>query len=104
MAAAAQSDMLLPSFEHHPSSAVTLLVGPDEQPMLAYEYHITQASEFFRVTLKKQWLEGQTRIIKLPEAEPATMAHYLTYLYERSLPTHKLTKDVVATIGLSQEP
>lgn len=60
---------------------MTLLVGPNEQKMIAYGSQLIQASQFFAAAMKKEWAEGQTRIIKLSEECPATMAHYLAYSY-----------------------
>lgn len=69
---------------------LTLLVGEDEQKMIAHSMHLTQDSEFFAAALKIEWEEGQTRIIKLPEESTATMAHYLSYLYGRILSTEDI--------------
>ena len=34
--------------------AVTLLVGSDEQPLIAHETYITRNSEFFKAAMKKE--------------------------------------------------
>jgi hypothetical protein len=73
-----------------PDSTVTLLVGPNEQKMIAYGSQLTQDSHFFAAALKKEWTEGQTRTIKLPEECPATMAHYLAYSYGGKLFTEDI--------------
>lgn len=72
------------------NGTVTLLVGEDEQKMIAHSIHLTQDSEFFAAALKKEWAEGQTRIIKLPEEDTASMAHYLSYLYGGKLSTEDI--------------
>lgn len=46
---------------------VTLLVGPNEHEIAVYGIFLTRSSEFFKAALKKEWVEGQTRVIKLPE-------------------------------------
>lgn len=72
------------------NGTVTLLVGEDEQKMIAHSMHLTQDSEFFAAALKTEWEEGQKRIIKLPEENTATMAHYLSYLYGGRLSTEDI--------------
>lgn len=73
-------------------STVTLLVGTDEEPLIAHESYITKNSEFFQAAVKKEWAEGQTRVIKLPEDDVETMTNYLTFTYSCELPTSKLVK------------
>jgi hypothetical protein len=64
-------------------------------------FHVTQVtcrtarlitfSQPFRAALKKQWTEGQTRVIRLPEESPESVQQYVAYLYGRGLPTRYLT-------------
>lgn len=75
--------------------AVTLLVGLSEQKILAYRSHLIRDSQFFAVATKKEWVEGQTHTIKLPEEDPAAVAHYLSYLYTGKF----FTEDTTATVG-----
>lgn len=75
--------------------AVTLLVGRSEQKMLAYSSHLIRDSQFFAAAMKKEWVEGQTRTIKLPEEDRATIAHYLSCLYTGKI----FTEDITATVG-----
>lgn len=70
---------------------VTLLVGFDEEPLVAHESYLTRNSEFFKAAMKKEWAEGQIRVIKLPEDDLATMVDYLAFTYSRDLPTLHLT-------------
>jgi hypothetical protein len=62
-------------------SMMTLLVGQDEQAMVVHVNHLTRDSEFFAAAMKKEWVEGQTRVIRLPEEYPDIVAHYLSFLY-----------------------
>ena len=66
---------------------ITLLVGPDEQELVAHEEYLTGHSAFFEAALKKEWAEGQTRTIKLPEEKPDIVAYYLKFIYSKELPT-----------------
>ena len=78
---------------------VTLLVGLDEAPLFVHESYLTKNSEFFQAAMKKEWVEGQTRVIKLPEDHLATMTDYLTFTYSSDLPTSKLIKGAPAQVS-----
>ena len=73
-----------------PGNMITLLVGPEEQAMVVHGDCLSRYSEFFTAALKKEWREGQSRIIKLPEETPPLMGYYIEHLYGGPLPTHKL--------------
>lgn len=77
--------------------AVTLHVGPTEHAILAHGNFISRRSEFFKAALKKEWAEGQTRVIKLPDEDPQVMTHYLSYTYSKCLPTDIFTADFMGT-------
>ena len=66
--------------------AVTLVVGPEEKEMFVHGTYMTKGSDFFKAALKKEWTEGHTRVIKLPEQTPEIMAHFLTFVYHGQLP------------------
>ncbi|KAK4501001.1 hypothetical protein PRZ48_006807 [Zasmidium cellare] len=42
---------------------------------------LVKSSEFFRGACNKEWKEGQTKVIKLPETAPEAFEVYLQYLY-----------------------
>lgn len=81
-----------PALNFSADNVVTLLVGPDEEKLLVHEHRLSH-SAFFGAALKKEWLEGQTRVIKLPVEAPVFMAHYIEYAYRGKLPTHIYTTD-----------
>lgn len=74
------------------NDTITLLVGPQEHEMMAYGSYISR-SDFFRVALKKEWTEGRTRTIKLPEEEPEIVEQYLDYVLGKGLPTDSTKMD-----------
>jgi hypothetical protein len=84
----------------HPDNLVTLLIGQEEEKMVVCEAYLFRDSAFFRTALKKQWSEGQSRVIKLPEETTVHMEHYVEYVFSGKLPTH----DVAAKITFSHEP
>ena len=71
---------------HH---AVTLLVGESQTEFTVHEHYLTCTSEFFAAALKRAWVEGQTRTVKLPEKNPIHFAYYLDWIYTRKLPTSR---------------
>jgi hypothetical protein len=80
---------LTSAFAQH--GTVTLLVAFDGEPLVAHESYLTKNSEFFQAAMKKEWAEGQTRVIKLPEEDVAIMTSYLTAIYGCQLPTSTMT-------------
>jgi hypothetical protein len=70
---------------------VTLLVGSDVELLVAHKSFITRDSKFFKAAMKKEWVEGQTHIIKLPKEDVAMMTSYLTFTYTSELPTSTMT-------------
>jgi hypothetical protein len=74
------------SYDFSPDDAVTLIVGLGQKRMLVHSAYLTRDSDFFKAALKKEWVEGETRVIKLPEEDPERMAHYMTYVYHKKLP------------------
>jgi hypothetical protein len=76
-----------PAFMFDQTDVVTLHVGPTDHVMIAHASYITHNSDFFKAALKKEWLEGQTRVIKLPDDRPDVVSHYLYYTYSKALPS-----------------
>ncbi|KAM0715782.1 hypothetical protein Q7P37_008296 [Cladosporium fusiforme] len=72
------------------SDAVTLIVGTEIHEMLVHGNIISRESAFFKSALRKEWREGQTRVIHLPADRPAVMQGYINFLYTKRLPTSHL--------------
>jgi hypothetical protein len=89
-----------PAYDLNLNDTVILLVGPEEQKMLVHAHQITVHSEFFAAALKKEWVEGQTREIKMREKQPEIMAYYIEHVYFGKLPTDIYTP---ASPGLEKE-
>jgi len=80
------------NFSH--DDAVTLVVGPEKTKMTVHGAYLARDLEFFKAALKKEWVEGQTQVIKLPEEDPKTMAHYMSFVYHNKLPfEHMIPKE-----------
>jgi hypothetical protein len=66
-------------------------VGLEHHKIVVHEHYITRTSEFFATTLKKDWIEGQSRVIELREEIPELVKYYCDYIYSGKLPTKVFT-------------
>lgn len=88
--------MAKPALSLRKEDLVTLLVGPHEEQLAAHESCITRNSDFFKAAMKKEWIEGQTRTITLPEeTSTESFVNYLNFSYHGKLPT----EDIKACFG-----
>lgn len=88
---AVDESTLSPDTSFHPSSMVTRLVGPEEQEMTVHGDRLVRNSAYSRAALREEWLEDQTRVIKLVDESTEIMRHYIEYVYSGKPPTHDLT-------------
>jgi hypothetical protein len=86
MAATGESH-LAAVFDFNDEDLVTLLVGPEQKKMVVHGTYLAHDSDYFKAALKKEWTEGQTRTISLPERCPGVMAEYISYTYSKDLST-----------------
>jgi hypothetical protein len=61
--------------------------------MVVYGTYLSRDCAFFKAALKKQWSEGQSRVIKPPEDTPLHMEYYIEHMYGGKLPTHTLQSE-----------
>ena len=62
-----------------------VLVGSEEKLFQVHEDVLRSNSEFFAAALKKEWTEGQTRVVKLPEESEHHFCRYVQYLYSGTI-------------------
>lgn len=60
---------------------VTVVVGKEGKRFTLHQDAVCAKSKFFRAACSKEWLEGQERIVRLPETEVATFHEYCTWIY-----------------------
>lgn len=89
------------SFDY--SDAVELHVGPEKHVLLAFAKFLVRDSAFFEMALKKEWIKGQTRVIKLPEELPHVISHYLEYTYSKRLPSELVKEQPASYLELLAE-
>jgi hypothetical protein len=88
---AARNTVPPPTHKFTTDNLVTLDVGPSHHKIIVHKHSITRTSQFFAAALKKDWTEGQTRTLDLPEEIPEHMEYYCEYLYSDELPTKGFT-------------
>jgi hypothetical protein len=83
-----------PSFKYTCKDLITLIVGPEQQKLVAHGHRLTRTSQFFTTELQKELLEGQARTIHFAEEQVDTVTRYLDFVYGEGLPTeHTITYD-----------
>ena len=85
-----EESLMAPAFSFAQEDTVVLVVGPEKKSLVAHESHLNLNTDFFKTALKKEWVEGQTRVINLPGDDTETVTSYLTFTYGSGLPTATL--------------
>lgn len=55
---------------------------------------ICKVSPFFRAACSKEWLEGQTRVVRLPLQEPEIFRYYVEWAYQTLIKLEDLREDL----------
>lgn len=81
-------------------AAVKIRVGDSEkyQDFVAHESFLTSRSEFFRLALKKEWKEAESRLVKLPDDDPYIFAIYLNVVYTGHVNTVRMPQEEVKAL------
>ena len=64
---------------------IKVSIGEEEESVFVQSSILTKSSDFFRAALKGEWLEGQERVVKLPEQEFDVVASCFHWLYTGSI-------------------
>lgn len=66
---------------------IKVLVGPQGSTTAStlHTAFATKSSDFFVAALKKEWKEGQGRVVRLPEANKKAFSLYTQWLYTDSV-------------------
>lgn len=56
--------------------------------MIVHKAYFTQSSAFFKAAMKREWPEGQSFVVKLPEELPELIQHYVEHLYGGKPPSY----------------
>lgn len=66
-------------------SIITVLAGVEKESFVVHEASICARSPFFRAACSKEWKEGQTKVVELPEVEHEAFAVYVHWVYTREI-------------------
>lgn len=72
------------------AATIKVLVGKDAEEFIVHKDLICKASTFFAAACSKEWTEGQTGIIKLPEHSADHFRYYFDWVYSAWLDPKKL--------------
>lgn len=75
----------------------------DRLAELAAHADALNESPFFRIALKKEWPEGQTRKIELPDDDVNTVEDYLHFLYTQQVPEETRLQDLAKLYVFGQK-
>jgi hypothetical protein len=75
---------------HDLTKDVTIIIN-EEQPELTATYHVpeellVEKSQFFQAACRNEWKEAKSRVVKLPDVDPASFNCYLLWVYRDRLP------------------
>ena len=72
-----------------------VIVGNSKEGIKISPWLLSKSSEFLKTALKKEWKEGQERVIPLPEEKQDIFDIYLQWLYSNKifLPSHACSGD-----------
>ena len=60
---------------------VTVLVGQEVKRFTLHQDAVCDKSKFFKAACAKRWLEGQERVVRLPEVKPVDFQTYCSWIY-----------------------
>jgi len=66
---------------HEFDNIITVLVGENKKRFILHQNAVCDKSKFFKAACSKQWLEGQERIVRLPEVDEVTFQAYFRWIY-----------------------
>lgn len=64
---------------------VTVLVGKEEKRFTLHQDAVCAKSKFFKAACSKEWLEGQERVVRLPETQVTTFQEYCSWIYSSKI-------------------
>lgn len=70
--------------------------------MAAHEEALNE-SPFFRIALKKEWLDGRTRQIDLPDDDVITIEYYVHFLYTQQVPEGMTLETLASSMSLDRK-
>jgi hypothetical protein len=70
---------------------IIVLVGPEECRFSLHKIKLCSKSKFFRAACSERWIEGQEKLVRLPEVKVEVFRVYCEWIYNSNLPTIRCT-------------
>ncbi|KAK4495380.1 hypothetical protein PRZ48_013711 [Zasmidium cellare] len=67
------------------NETITVLVGPEEEKFIVHKSTACDNSPFFEAACSQHWVEGQEKVVRLPDTTPKLFAAFLHWAYSREL-------------------
>jgi hypothetical protein len=64
---------------------ITVLVGSEEKRFIIHQDAICDKSKFFKAACSKRWIEGQAKLVRLPEVKPEVFQQYSNWVYSGTI-------------------
>ena len=87
---------------HDFDNMVTVLVGKEEKRFTLHQDAVCAKSKFFQAACSKEWLEGQERVVRLPETEDTTFHEYCTWVYSGKIADSTCTTSSTETQRMNE--
>lgn len=77
------------------TGTLSIIAGKHSEKFTVHQDRICKASPFFKAACSREWLEGQTGIIRLPELSSKYFCHYVDSVYSDRVNLHELKQDLI---------
>jgi hypothetical protein len=84
------------------NNTVAVLVGPEEQRFLLHQDAVCDKSKFFKAACSKRWIEGQEKLVRLPEAKAKIFQEYCKWIYSGVIPASRCTPEDEAAANIAE--
>lgn len=69
------------SYEHDYNDVISVLVGQKEQPFTVHKDLMCAKSKFFAAACSERWMDGKSKVVRLPESEAQVFQIYMAWLF-----------------------
>lgn len=91
-------------FRRSYTDTLTVIVGEHSELFTVHVDRICEASPFFAAACSKQWIEGRTRIVRLPEQSAEYFRDYIDWVYSHQVNLKELKCELAKAENTEKEP
>jgi hypothetical protein len=77
------------------TGTISIIVGKHSEEFIVHRDRICKASPYFKAACSKEWLEGQTGIVRLPEMSGKYFGHYVDSVYSDRVNLEDLKQELI---------